>query len=266
MVLTPPPSPLSLDDGAVVMDVERAFRITVKKIKKHLEQCDMDDLVTDFNMVLSKEKFPNFKDRVKKKLCKCHNISELFTQISPYVNWQKRGILRALVEVSGCPEAIAELNQFENQQLSNNRSIMNYPIPPPSDKICPHERSDAMIIAIKSNKDLTKTTYGDLNRMESTIAQKGGVTEEDLDLQAKNIGSSILYWLIPKDVSKSFEENIRTHLDDLYDEGIVEILLDPNIVITTGRKLRVRSLAYLTTLPPPGAEPSGRIEVSCRLV
>ena len=264
MVLTPPPSPLSLDDG-VVMDVERAFRTTVNKIKKHLGQCNMDDLVTDFNMVVSKEKFPYFKDRVKEKLFKCRTISKVFVYISPYVNWQKRGILRALVEVSGCPEAIAELNQFE-AQLNNNQSIMNLPIPSPSDKICPDERSDAMIIAIKSNKDLTKTTYGDLNRLESTIAQTGGVAEEDLDLQAKSIGSSILYWLIPKDVSKSFEENIRTHLDDLYDEGIVEILLDPNIVITTGRKLRVRSLAYLTTLPPPGAEPSGRIEVSCRLV
>ena len=74
--------------------------------------------------------------------------------------------------------------------------------------------------------------------------------------------SSIFYWLLPKSVVASFEENIRNNLDDLYDQGILEISLDPNIVITTGRKLRVRSLAYLTKLPPQDAIPPERAEVS----
>ena len=96
------------------------------------------------------------------------------------------------------------------------------------------------------------------------MAEKGNVSSKAFDLQATNPGSSILYWLLPKSVVKSFEENIHNNLDYLYDQGILEISLDPNIVITTGRKLRVHSLAYLTKLLPPHQDvrPLQRAEVS----
>jgi len=233
-----------------VKNIQKAFQITVKNIRNHLGRCDVQELVINFNMVVDKEKFPYFTDRVKQKLYRCKTIGDLFARISPFISWKKREVLRELVEVSECKEAVAELDQFE-AQLDYNQLITEFPIPAPSNSICPDPNSNAMIVSVKANQDLKKTSLGGVYQLEETIARTGGVRRKDLELQAKNPGSSILYWLMPRSMEKSFEANIRSNLDYLYNQGIVEISLDPNIVITTGRKLRVRSLAYLTKLPPP---------------
>lgn len=244
-----------------VKHVEETFRKAVSKIKKHLEKCNVQELVINFNLVVYK--FPYFKDRVKEKLYRCKTVGDLFARISPFFNWKNREVLRALVEVSDCSEAKAELKQFE-AQLDSNQLIMDLPVPPPSSNICPDEKSDAALVAVKSNQDLRKTSLGDVDQLENIISQTGRINKNELELQAKNPGSSILYWLIPKSSVKSFEENIRCNLDSLYEQGIVEISLDPNIVITTGHKLRVRSLSYLTKLPPRDTRPPQRTEVSSK--
>ena len=255
-MLMPPPSVCNDEEH-----IEKAFRSTVRNIKKYLKQCDIQDLVTDFNNVLHKDKFPYIKNRVKEKLYRCKNVGDLFARISPFFTWKKREVLRALVQVSDCQEAVDELNKFE-AQLNYTQSAINLPIASPSSDILPDPESDASIITAKSIQDLKKSNLGDIDRVEETIAHTAGMSIENLDLQAQNPGSSILYWLIPRNMVESFEANIRNHLDYLYEKGIVEISLDPNIVITTGRKLRVRSLSYLTKLPPPDAVPVQRAEVS----
>ena len=144
--LTPPPSPSS------VQRIEHIFKTTVSNIKKHLQQCDVQDLVTNFNMVVNKEKFPNFKDRVKEKLYKCKTIGDLFARISPFFNWKNQGVLKALVEVSGCPEAVAELKEFE-AQLDYSQPAISFPIPAPSSDICPDPESDHVIVSAKYLKN-----------------------------------------------------------------------------------------------------------------
>ena len=233
--------------------VIKKFRLTVKNIKMHLEQCDVQDLITDLN--ISANDIPYFSDEVKEKLHKCITIKDLFVRLSNYISWCKRDVLRVLVEVSDCKAAVDELNNFEDW-LDTSQSIIHYPIPQASSSICPDPDSDITMVAIKANKDLKEVTYKGVEQYRDTIAQVGGVSSKAFDLQAKNSGSSILYWLIPKNVVKLLEENIRNNLDHLYKQGIVEILFDPNIVITTGSKLRVRSLSYLTKLPPERAEVS----------
>ena len=244
--------------------IEKAFRITVRNIKGHLKQCDVQDLVTNFNNALYDERFSNIGDHVKEKLFECESIKELFARISPFFNWRKREVLWALVEASDCQEAEDELTKFE-AQLDYGQSVITLPISSPSCDILPDPESNFSIITAKANKDLRKSNLGDIDNMEDNIAQAGKISKGNLELQAKKLGSSILYWLIPKSMLESFEVNIRKNLDFLYDQGIVEISLDPNIVITTGRKLRVRSLAYLTKLPPKDAVPPPRAEVSNKL-
>ena len=227
--------------------VKEKFLQTKRNIKRHLEQCDVQDLVTDLNMSVTD--IPYFTDEVKKTLLKCNTIQDLFLCLSIYINWYKRDVLRVLVEVSNCKAAVDELNDFEDW-LDTSQSIIHYPIPQASSSICPDPNSDITMVAIKANKDLKEVTYKEVEQYRDTIARVGGVSSKALDLQAKHPGSSIFYWLIPKSVVKSFEENIRNNLNHLYKQGIVEVLFDPNIVITTGSKLRIRSLSYLTKLPP----------------
>ena len=234
-------------------NVDNKFRLTVKNIKKHLEHCDVQDLVTDFN--ISANDIPYFSDEDKKKLHKCATIKDLFVRLSPYISWHKRDVLRVLVEVSDCEAAVDELNGFE-EWLDTSQPIMNYPIPQASSSICPDPNSDMTMIAMKANEDLKEVTYKDFEQYQDTVARVGKVSSKALDLQAANPGSSIFYWLLPKSVVKSFEENICNNLNYLYNQGIVEISFDPNIVITTDSKLRIRSLSYLTKIPPKRTEVS----------
>ena len=235
MLMSPVESPPPHSD---INSIEKNFRNTVSNIKKHLNRCDVQELVTNFEIMVDAEKFPYFKDRVKEKLHRCNTFGDLYVRVSPFISWKKREVLRALVEASDCQEAVDELNQFE-AQLDYGQPTMSFPIPPPSSEICPDPESDAIIVSAKSNQDLLKTSLKDLDRMADTIVQAGRINEKDLDLQASNPGSIILYWLLPKNKAKSFEANIRNNLDFLYAERILEIKLklDPNIVITTGRKL-----------------------------
>ena len=238
---------------------DKKFRLTVKNIKMHLMQCDVQDLITEFN--ISANDIPYFSNDVKEKLLKCESIKDLFLRLSPYISWSKRDVLRTLVEVSDCKDAVKELNDFE-LWLDPSQPIEHYPIPLASSNICPDLTSDITMVAIKANKDLKAVTYEEVEQYRDTIAQIGGISNKALDIQGKNPGSSVLYWLIPKSIVKSFEEKIRSNLYYLYEQGIVEILLDPNIVITTGRALRVRSLSYLTKLPQHDQISPRRAEVS----
>ena len=245
--------------GTKPSNADKKFRQAVRSIKKHLEHYDVQDLVTDFN--ISANDIPYFSDKVKKKLHKCETVKDMFVRLSPYIQWYKRDVLWVLVEVSNCEAAVDELNGFE-KWLDTSQSIFNYPIPQASSSICPDPNSNMTMVTVKANKDLKMVTYKDVEQYQDTVAQVGKVSSKAFDLQATNPGSSILYWLLPKCVVKSFEENIRSNLDYLYDQGILEISLDPNIVITTGRNLRIRSLAYLTKLPHQDAIPPERAEVS----
>jgi len=253
------------DDKADKLYIKKQFICTVENIKTHLERCNVQvkELVARFNMTVDDshdQHNPHINYKIKLKLLKCKSIDDLFMKLTPFYSWCNRDVLRTLVAVSGCQEAERELDQFE-AQLNPERLIMHCPLPMPSHNICTYSDSDTIVVAIKANKPLVEITYGEAENFRSITAEKGGIKENSLQLLAGSSSSSILYWLIPKKLVRTFENNIRDSLDFLYDRGIVEISLDPNIVITTGRKLRVRSLAYLTKIPDKIPE---RAEVSAR--
>lgn len=226
-------------------NADELFRKTVRHIKSHLQKCNVQKLVTDFNMSIGTIN-PYFSDKVKNRLHMCKTVEDLLVHLSPYISWCKYDALQTLVEVSGCEVAVNELNKFETQ-LDASQSIVLCPLSQPSNRICPDLEKEITMTAVKFDKDLQTVTFNDVEQFQDTFARMGGVTKNALDLQACNGDSSILYWLIPKNAIKSFEQNIRSNLDNLYGHGVKEILLDPNIVITTGHDLRIRLLSHLTS-------------------
>ena len=57
-------------------------------IKKHKEHCDVQDLVTYFNISANDTySILIFSDEVKKKLHECETIKDLFVRLSPYIRW-----------------------------------------------------------------------------------------------------------------------------------------------------------------------------------
>jgi len=250
-------------------NIHKIFRQTVNKIRVHLKQCDIKELIINFNISITSveaEDIPGVSMKVKETLCKCETEQELFVQLSPFITWHKRDVLRALVDASDNNEAAKELQEFENQ-LDPDWLINDLPLPTPSHHICPDTPNSGMtIVAVTTKKDLNLLKYGDVVNLQELVAQNGGISRDALDLQAKNTGSSVLYWLLPQIMVKKFEDNIRRNLCHLYNEGIVEIALDPNIVITTGPQLRIRALSYLTKPPLATSEEreqcSGNVDVS----
>lgn len=239
------------------------FRQTVKKIREHFKRCDVKELIINFNM--SAESIPSITVKTKETLRDCNTEQDLFLNLSPYITWCKRDVLQTLVEVSDIKEAKIELQNFESQ-VDPNWLINDLPLPTASPTICPDTQTSGMtLVAVTTKKDLNTLTLRNVEDLQETVAQCGGISKEALDLQAKHTGSSVLYWLLPQMMVKKFEENIRRNLTYLYNEGIVEIALDPNIVITTGPHLRIRALSYLTKPPPTSEEIkeySGNIDVS----
>ena len=158
-------SPSGEHDSALqrtkLSNADKKFRQTVRNIKKHLEHCDVQDLVTDFNM--SANDIPYFSDEVKKKLHECGTIKDLFLRLSPYISWHKRDVLRVLVEVSDCEAAVDELDDFE-EWLDTSQSIMSYPIPQASSSICPDPNSDMTMVTVKANRELKEVTYKDVEQ------------------------------------------------------------------------------------------------------
>ena len=247
-------------------NVHKIFKQTVNKIRAHLKRCDLKDLIINFNVSVDTDDVPCISVKVKETLRKCETEQDLFIQLSPYIAWHKRDVLRALVDASDSSEAARELQEFENQ-LDPDWLINDLPLPTPSHNICPDTQNSGMtMVAATIKKDLNLLTYGDVENIQELVAQTGGIRKDALDLQAKNTGSSVLYWLLPQIMVKQFEDNIRKNLNYLYNEGIIEIALDPNIVITTG-SLRIRALSYLTKPPLTTSEEgsgqySGNVDVS----
>ena len=143
-------------------NVDKKFRQAVRNIKQHLEHCDVQDLVTYFNISATND-IPYFSDEVKKKLHECETIKDLFVRLSPYIRWYKRDVLRVLVEVSDCEAAVDELNGFE-EWLDISQSIMSYPIPQASSSICPDPNSDMTMVTVKANRELKEVTYKDVEQ------------------------------------------------------------------------------------------------------
>ena len=167
-------------------DPDKQFRKAVQLIRRHLQKYDIPQLIMDFNMNVDDN--PYISDGVKNQLLKCRTIEDFFVRVSPYISWCKYDVLRYLVEVSGCKEAMDVLNKFE-AQLVTSQSIMLYPLSQPSNSICPDLEKETTIIAIKLGKDLKTVTLRDVEQFRDTFAQMGGTNKNALDLQAVNAGS-----------------------------------------------------------------------------
>ena len=77
------------------------------------------------------------------------------------------------------------------------------------------------------------------------MVKKCDITQHCLQLLAMRSDPFILYWTIPKCVVGLINSNVPLHSEYLYSRGILEVLVYPDLLLTTGDDVCYGSLAFV---------------------
>lgn len=224
------------------------FAELLDKLQDCLQHYEVARLVTKFNVLMADHasKIPFFPQKLLNKLHKCETVEDLFLKLSPYLSWQRLHVLQLVVDAAKCEEAKKLLENFKSK-IDETCSVNGYNFGPPSKRIVPAENSSEALVCTKSLRD-DMSLHG-ANTIKRALADSTGVEEHSFELTATQSGSTILYWLVLRSVIGLIIEGVYNNLSQFYSMGIVEVCIDPGIIITTVSGLRTRSLSYLTGLP-----------------
>ena len=160
--------------------------------------------------------------------------------------WSNCSILRALV--SYCDKAVKLLDNFESN-LDCLQLIASYPIPHFSPDMIPSETSTYTILAVRYDKELYQCTLQYVYDVQSVMIEKCDITQHCLQLLAVRSDPTILYWTIPKCVVDLINTNVPLHSEYLYSRGILEAVVYPDLLLTTGDAICYGSLAFMCENP-----------------
>ena len=155
--------------------------------------------------------------------------------------WSNHSILRTLV--NNCSEAIKLLDKFESN-LDPLKPVSCYPIPCLSSNMIPSDTSTYTILAVRCKIELYESSLQYVYDVQSVMVERCAITQHCLRLLAVRSDPTILYWTIPKCVVNLIETNIPPQSEYLYSRGILEVLIYPKILLTTGDNVCYGSLAF----------------------
>ena len=153
-------------------------------------------------------------------------------------SWSNCSILRILI--SCCNEGIKLLNKFEFS-LDPSKLIASYPIPCLSTDMIPNDTSTYTILAVRCKVELYECS---LQYVYDVQSEKCDITQHCLQLLAVRNDPTILYWTIPKCVVDLINTNVPLHSEYLYSRGILEVLVYPDLLLTTGDDVCYGVLAF----------------------
>ena len=145
--------------------------------------------------------------------------------------WSNCSILRSLV--SHCHDAVKLLDKFESN-LDPLQVIACYPIPCFSANMIPSDTSAYTILAVRHKVELYESSLQYVYDVQSVMIEKCDITQHCLQLLAVRSDPTIFYWTIPKCVVDLINTNVPLHSEYLYSRGILEVLVHPNLLLTTG--------------------------------
>ena len=173
-----------------------------------------------------------------KELIESNNI---LIKLSPLFTWSNHFILKALVGCSS--EAVKLLDDF-GSKLDPLQRITSYPIPCLYSNMIPTDTSTYTILAVRCDKELYQCTLQYVYDVQSVMIEKCDITQHCLQLLAVRSDPTILYWTIPKCVVDLINTNVSLHSEYLYSRGILEVLVYPDLLLTTGDDVCYGSLVF----------------------
>ena len=174
------------------------------------------------------------------KLFSWYNNAILLRKLCLFA-WSNRSILRTLI--SYCNKAEKLLDKFESN-LDPLNPVASYPIPCLSSDMIPGDSNAYTILAVRCKVELYISTLQYVYDIQSVMIEKCDITQHCMQLLAVRSDPTILYWSIPKCVVDLINTNVLLHSKYLYSIGILEVLVYPDLLLSTGDNVCYGSLAF----------------------
>ena len=222
-----------------------SFFQVVDLISGLLQFCDVQILVNHSKRLMASNKYNInlFSDDQIREYSECSTALLLLQMLSSSFIWSNHSILRALVD--HCREAVSILDDFD-VRLDPLEPIVYYPVPCFSTNMIPSDTSTYTILALRCKVELYESSLQYVYDVQSVMIEKCDITQHCLHLLAVRSDPTILYWTIPKCVVDLINTNVPLHSEYLYSRGILEVLVYPDLLLTTGDDVCYGSLVFST--------------------
>ena len=205
------------------------FSYVAEQITRLLQSHDSKVLVEQCESIMASDGIKLFSDKQIKQLNRCNDLSVLLHELSHLWSWSNHSMLRVLAGFSD--EVIKLLDEFDCH-LDPLQPITSYPV----FEIIPTDPTSQTTLNVKFSKSITKITLQDVFDKGSLVVNHCGVTQYCLQLIAtqQDKGSVTIYWSIPKCIVNLISSAVLQHSSKLYDLGVLEVTIYPDIKIITG--------------------------------
>ena len=203
---------------------------------------------------------PLFTEDELKCFSQCDSAMS-FQNLSPFWTWSDHSVLRELLALGSCTEALKLLDIFDKYLVCfKNVSITSFPLPlNMSSRIIPADTNTHTVLFIKYLKCPFESTLNDVLEVRELIMKTCEVTRNSLQLLgvAQSIfDCTILYWKIPKCVVPLLNAKITENFNCFFKPShVAEIGIYPGILFVTSCNCSVIAPFSLLT--------SSKVRVSC---
>ena len=220
-----------------------SFFQVVNMIGGLLQFCDVQILVNHSKclMASNKHNINLFSVDQIQEFNECSTALLLLQMLSPSFIWSNHSTLRALID--HCSEAVSILDDFD-LRLDPLEPIAYYPVPCFSTNMTPNDTSTYTILAVRCKVELYESSLQYVYDVQSVMIEKCDITQHCLQLLAVRSDPTILYWTIPKCVMDLININVPLHSEYLYSRGILEVVMYPDLLLTTGDDVCYGSLVF----------------------
>jgi len=212
--------------------IEEFFKL-VSKLNELLKDCDPKKIIGRCSNLMASDvcDISLFPAEFIKSLQRYNHTPLLLQVLSSFWTWSDHSILRTLLEFDD--EALKLLDEYESQ-LDPLQQLSSYPLPPAAPCMTLCYGSTHTILAVKFVQQYHQCLLKHVFDVRSSIVNKCDITPHCLQLLATMSGSTVLYWLIPKSVATMIGCKVLENRNAFYHEGILEVFLLPQTIISTG--------------------------------
>ena len=215
------------------------------QLEELLQQCDPLPIVKKCGSLLASDthNIPLFPTD---KLQEIQHTPELIQKLSPFMTWDNHTILSTIA--ADMPEATMLLTQFDDR-IDSSQPLTSFPIPAPSHYMVPYDNSTHTVLAVKLDLELYQSTLQNVIDAHSLIQDQCKLTSHCLQLLAvAKINSTIIYWMIPRNIAHLITANAVQFQNHYYQKGILQLAVYPGAVLCTGSALKVGPLSFFNQL------------------
>lgn len=225
-----------------IWSIHILFLYLIDQISKLLQSYKLELFPQCKNLKASDINNINFFSDDQIKQLSGYNSASILETISPLFTWSNHSVLRALV--SCCSKAVELLDEFDSK-LDLYKPITSWPIPCLYHDMIPSDTGTYTILAVRHKMELHEFSLQCVYDVQSLMVEKCGITQHCLQLLAVRSNPTIFYWTIPKQVVHLINTNVPQHSEYFYSQGILEVSVYPNLLLTTGDDISLGSFTFV---------------------